>query len=158
MNWFFQQSRRDQIALIICAVCVALYLIWMLGLKPLSKATDQSVRNYENSTASLARVKSLATTLKYHEANAKKSTGSQQINIANLINTSTRANALNFATLNPSRNGQEATVRFDNAKLSSIVQWIYELETTHNVLVQDLNLVAASQPGQAMVTVRLRKN
>ncbi|MGH1470447.1 MAG: type II secretion system protein GspM [Cellvibrionaceae bacterium] len=158
MNWFYQQNRREQIALIVCAICVSVYLVWMLGLKPLANATAQSKTNFEKTSASLAKVKSLAITLKYHEQNAKKTAGSGRINIANLIDSSTKSNGLNFATLNPSRNGEEATVRFDNAVLSSIVQWVYELETVHSVQVQDLNLVAASQPGQAMVTIRLRKN
>ncbi len=158
MNWFYQQSRRDQIALIVCAVCISIYLVWMLGLKPLAAATKQSKARYEATTTSLANVKSLAATLKYHEENAKASSGAGRISIASLIDTSTKSNGLNFVTLNPSRDGQEATVRFDNANLSSIVQWMYELETVHGTQIEDLNLVAASEPGQVMVTVRLRQN
>ncbi len=60
-------------------------------------------------------------------------------------------------TLNPSRDGQTATVRFDNVSLASVVQWLYQLETNHNTLIEDLNLVAGNSPGNVMVTVRLRK-
>jgi len=157
MNWFYQQSRRDQIALIICGLAVAVYLIWVLGVKPLATATEASGNQYRAAAESLARVKSMAASLQYHQQNAAKQTGPAQTNLAGLINTSTKNNGLSFATLNPSRDGAKATVRFDSVPLANVVQWVYELETAHGVHIESLNLDAANQPGQVLVTVSLSK-
>lgn len=157
MNWFYQQSRRDQIALIICSICVVLYLVWMLGVKPLAAATEMSNNQYRAAAESLARVKAMAASLQYHQQNAAKQIGSEQTNIAGLINTTTKANGLNFATLNPSRDGIKATVRFDSVALEDVIQWVYELETVHSAHIETLNLDAANQPGQVLVTISISK-
>lgn len=156
-DWFQQQSRRDQIALLVLGVSLALYLIWMLGVKPLAAATENSRNQYRAAAESLARVKSMATTLQYHQQNTTENSGAGQVNLAGLINSTTRANSLSFATLNPSRDGNEATVRFDNVPLENIIQWVYQLETTHGAHVKTLNLNAANQPGQVLVTVSISK-
>jgi general secretion pathway protein M len=158
MNWFYQQTRRDQIAIVICGVFLAAYLLWMLALKPLSTAADRAASRQQATAASLARVKSLAATLQHHQRSAADRPRTQQVSIANLVDRSTSAIGLRATSMDPSADGRTAAVRFDDAELANVLQWLYDLETNHQVQVEYLSLIAANQPGQVMATVRLSKS
>ena len=162
MNWFVlkwlgQQSRRDQIALIICAICVALALVWLLLVQPIDKAAANSERRLESSMATLARVKELAADLQYHEGQQSNRSRQTQISIVGVIDQSSRSAGLSFSSVNPSANGQEATVRFDTAELAAMLQWLYELENTYQTQIEDLRLNSSTQAGFVSGSIRLKK-
>lgn len=157
MNWFYQQSRRDQIALIICGAFLLIYLLWLLVIKPLDQAAEQAVNRQQATAASLARVKVLAATLEQHQSRAAEQPRQQQVSLANLLDSSTRAIGLRATSMDPSADGQTAAVRFDDADLSNVLQWLYELEHSHQVQIEYLSLIAANEPGNVMATVRVRR-
>jgi len=157
MNWFRQQSRRDQVALMICGICIALALLWLVLIKPINKAAVDSERRLQNTIATLARVKSLATSLQQFESQQRNRPRQQQISIVGVIDQSSRAVGLSFSSVNPSANGQEATARFDNAELSAMLQWLYDLENTYQTQVADLRLNNSTQAGYVSGSIRLKK-
>lgn len=157
MNWFYQQSRRDQIALIICGLFLLFYLAWILVIKPLDRAAETAINRQQATAASLARVKVLAATLEQHQRQAAEQPRQQQVSIANLLDTSTRAIGLRATSMDPSADGQTAAVRFDDADLANVLQWLYDLENRHQLQIEYLSLIAANQPGNVMATVRVRK-
>lgn len=157
MNWFYQQSRRDQMALIICAVCVSLVLLWLVVIQPLGKAAADSEIRLHNSMATLARVKSLATNLQYFQSQQNNGSRQQQISIVSVIDQSSRSAGLNFSSVNPSANGQQATVRFDNAELPGMLQWLYDLENSYQVQIEDLRLNGSNQAGYVSGSIRMQK-
>lgn len=158
MNWFYQQTRRDQIAIAICGVFLAVYVIWLLALKPLANAADNAANRQQATAASLARVKVLAANLQQHQNNAAEQPRRQQVSIANLVDRSTSNIGLRATSMDPSSDGESAAVRFDDADLARVLQWLHELESDHQVQVEYLSLIAANQPGQVMATVRLSKH
>ncbi|MGQ9426935.1 type II secretion system protein GspM [Gilvimarinus sp. F26214L] len=157
MNWFYQQTRRDQIAIAICAVVLAIYVLWMFALRPLSRAAENAETRHEATAASLARVKTLAATLQHHQRTASEQPRQQQVSMANLVDRSTSSIGLRATSMDPSADGQSAAVRFDDADLAKVLQWLHDLETNQQVQVEYLSLIAANQPGQVMATVRLNK-
>lgn len=158
MNWFYQQSRRDQIALIICAVFLVIYLLWIAVLKPLDQRAEMATTRQQATAASLARVKVMVATLEEHQRRTVEQPRQQEQSMANLLDTSTRASGLRTTSMDPSADGQTAAIRFDDAELSSVLQWLYELETTYRVQIEYLSLIAANEPGRVMATVRVRKS
>lgn len=157
MNWFYQQTRRDQIAIAICGFFLAVYLLWLLALNPLASAAESATNRQEATSASLARVKSLAAALQHSQETAASRPREQQVSIANLVDRSTRSIGLRAASMDPSADGQSASVRFDNANLAGMLQWLHELESNYQVQVEYLSLIAANEPGQVTATVRLSK-
>lgn len=157
MNWFYQQTRRDQIALAICGFFLAAFLTWLLALKPLSSAAENAANRQQATAASLARVKVLAANLQHHQNSAADQPRQQQVSIANLVDRSTSNIGLRATSMDPSADGESASVRFDNADLANVLQWLHELESDHQVQVEYLSLIAANEPGQVMATVRLSK-
>lgn len=157
MNWFQQQTRRDQIALLIAGFFLAAYLLWLLALKPLNSAAQNAAHRQEATAAALARVKSLAATLQHYQTTATSRPREQMVNIASLVDRSTSSIGLRANSMDPSADGETASVRFDNADLAKVLQWLYDLESKYQVQVQYLSLIAANEPGQVMATVRLSK-
>lgn len=158
MSWFYQQSRRDQIALIVCGVFLLAYLLWIAVVRPLDQAAETAVNRQQATAASLARVKGMVATLQEHQRRAAEQPRQQEVSMANLLDSSTRATGLRATSMDPSADGQTAAIRFDDAELSNVLQWLYELETTHRVQIDYLSLIAANEPGRVMATVRVRKS
>ena len=156
-NWLGQQSRRDQIALGVCAICVSLALLWLVIIKPVNNASTSSQQRLQNSAATLARVQSLATDLQYHESQQRSRPRQQQISIVGVIDQSSRTAGLSFSSVNPSANGQEATVRFDNAELAAMLQWLYDLENAYQAKIKDLRLNSSNQAGFVSGSIRIQK-
>jgi len=155
--WLRQQSRRDQIALMLCAVCVSLALLWMLLIQPINNATADSKQRLQNSVEILARVKSLASSLQYYEGMLRTQPGSQPISAVRIIDQSSRASELSFSSVNPSANGEEVTVRFDNVDFVAMLQWLYDLENTHQAKILDLRLNNTNQAGYVSGSTRIKK-
>jgi type II secretory pathway component PulM len=158
MNWFYQQTRRDQIAIAICVIFLTGYLLWLLALKPLSSAAENAQNRQAATAASLARVKTLAANLQHQQNTAASQPRSQQVNIANLVDSTTSSIGLRATSMDPSADGQTAAVRFDNADLANVLQWLHDLEYNHQIQIEYLSLIAANQPGQVMATVRVSKS
>lgn len=157
MKWFQEQSSRDQMAIIICAVLLGVFLLWIAVAKPLSNAADRANQSNQLSADSLVRVKSLAATLQYYQTNAAARPRAQQISIQGAVNASVQAAGLSFSSLVPSANGEEASVRFESANYKNIIQWLHSLENVYDIKIASLNLTAGIQPGQVSVNIRLRK-
>jgi len=157
MNWFQQQTRRDQMAVIICAILLSVFLVWIAIIKPLSNAADRANQSNQLTADSLVRVKSLAATLQYYQTSAAKRPRTQQISIQGAVNSSVQAAGLSFTSLVPSANGEEASVRFESANYKNIIQWLHSLENVYDIQIASLNLTAGIQPGQVSVNIRLRK-
>ncbi len=157
MKWFQEQTRRDQIAIIICSVLVGVFLLWIVLIKPLSVAADRANESYQLTAESLARVKTLAASLKYYQTSAATRPRAQQISIQGAVNTSVQSAGLSFTSLVPSANGEEASVRFESASYKNIIQWLHSLESIYDIQIASLNLTAGIQPGQVSVNIRLRK-
>lgn len=158
MNWFQEQTRRDQIALLIAGFLLATYLLWFLALKPLDSAAKTAANRQEATAAALARVKSLAATLQHYQATVDERPREQMVSIASLVDRSTNSIGLRANSMDPSADGETASVRFDNADLAKVLQWLHDVENKYQVQVEYLSLIAANEPGQVMATVRLSKS
>jgi len=157
MDWLKQQNQRDQIALLVCALCVSLAVLWVAIIQPVTNAANNSERRLQNSTASLARIKSMAANLQYYQSQNNQRASSSRISIVGVIDQSSRAVGLNFSSVNPSSNGEQATVRFDNADLANLLQWLYGLENTHSATIEDLRLNSGQQAGYVSGSIRIKK-
>ena len=157
MNWFYQQSRRDQIALLIGATAIIVCGIWLLLLTPLAKATNDYALRYEGAKRSLAQIKALATELQYHRSTQNQSSSpGRGNNVGELVTRTTSANNLSLTSSVPS-GIDRLSVKFDNAAFADLMQWLYDLEVNNQVQIEQLNLTPSGQPGFVAATIRLRK-
>lgn len=150
-------NRREQTMLLLVAAAVVLYLLWVLVLAPLQSAQVQQMKNNIATSAALGRVEILAAKIELSRKNKKQSGQSSRGNISQLIDSSLQARGLSMSGFQPSTQG-EVRVRLDSVNYTALIQWLYDIEYQHNMVIRDMTLAASSNPGFVTVNIRLRKN
>lgn len=159
MNKLFEAlaryNRREQIILLVGALAIVVYLLWMAVVSPLqTKREQQQVRNASVS-ASLERVKMYTAKIEQAKQLSMAQNKGGNTNISQLIDTTLQANGLRMSGFQPGTRG-EARVRLENVNYSQFMQWLYDIEYQHSVSILDLSMAASSKPGKVTVNVRLR--
>ncbi len=154
-QWFNNLKRQEQILLLVGAACVALYLIFVVVMAPMSSAVDKLEQQNRNASAKLASVKQLAAEYKALEASSSR-TQSSGANLTRIVDNTVQSNNLSMSRFQPSSRG-DVQIRFENAVFNNLLAWIHELETEHAVVVRDLTVSPGSGNGLVNVSVRLRQ-
>jgi general secretion pathway protein M len=160
MDKFFtllsRYNRREQIALLVCLLAVVIFLLWSLLLNPLANKREAQLQANTNATQSLGRVKILAARLEQaRNQGASPNQGGE--NLSQLVYTSLQANGISISQFQPGTAG-EARVRLDKVAYEPLMQWLYDLESRHQVVIREFSLVTTNDPGLVSVSVRLFKN
>lgn len=161
MNRLFEllsrYNRREQTILLVGALAIVLYVLWMGVISPLQQKRDQQIVRNAAASAALGRVEVMA--LKIRKIRNESQSGNSQGggNISQLIDSSLRANSLSMSGFQPGTQG-EVRVRLDNVNYEPLMQWLYDLEYKHDIAIRDLSLATGNQPGQVTANVRLSSN
>lgn len=150
-------NRREQTILLVGALAVLLYLLWMGVVSPLQQKRDQQRVSNAAASAALGRVEVMALKIDKirDQSQSRRTPGSG--NISQLVDSTLRANGLSMSGFQPGTQG-EARVRLDNVGYTPLMQWLYDLEYKHDVAIRELTMAAGNQPGQVTVTIRLGGN
>ena len=152
--WFLRFSIREQIALLLMAAVVALYGTVMLLLQPLGQArAELEARNVATAEV-LKRVDGMATEIRTLRAGEATGSRAARPNLTALLNSSAERFQLRISRVQPNSQGA-VQLRFERAELDRLLRWIYELETTESLLVEDLSLSQTSDAGVVSATLRV---
>lgn len=153
---FSQLSRRDQAALLVCALVLGIYLLWALLLNPLAEKRAAQLQSNVAATQSLGRVKLLAAQL---EQSRRQSTANpqQSANISQLVYSSLQEHGISLSQFQPGTAG-EARIRIDRTAYEPLMQWLYDMEFKHQVTIRELSLGTSNDPGLVTVNIRLQKH
>ena len=144
MEWFLQRDRREQLILVIGAICLLVFLLWTVVLNPMQEARAEQARTNVVTAERLARVQALAAEFNQRSktAAAPRSRGS----IADLVDQTLRKHGLQMQGFQPSSSG-EVRLRFDSTAFNDLMQWLHELESQHSVEVRELSVVTGNAAG-----------
>jgi general secretion pathway protein M len=150
-----QFNRREQTTLLIGAVLVALYLLWIAVLSPLNNKREQLIKTTTSTQQSLGRVQVLARQFEQlaQQSNQASVAGD---NLSGLIDTSLRDNGMTMSSFIPGTNG-EVRVRIDKVASEPLMQWLYDLESKYHIAIRELSITASNDPGQVSINLRLVK-
>lgn len=147
-------NRREQIALLIGALIVAAYILWLAVLSPLKHKRDLLLQTTTSTQQSLGKVQLLA---RQYEVLAQQSS---QVNVSSdisgVIDTSLRENGITMTSFTPGAGG-EARVRVDKIASDLLMQWLYDLEVRYHIAIRELSITASNDPGLVSVNLRLAK-
>ena len=152
-EWWDQASSKDQLYIVICGFCLALYILYMGVFKPVKNMRDSQVRQNQSQMASLERVKELAA---QWENRSKTNTG-RGPSLDRVVQGSLSKNALRASAMDAS--GKTGVrVRLDNAKFENVLAWMYDMEVTQGLRVKDLSVAAGANSGTVTINLRLHKD
>lgn len=148
-------NRREQTMLLVGSIALVLYLVWMLVLNPLANQRDKLIATNNATEQSLGRVQLLAQQIKnLAQQNTQISTSGGDL--SGVVNNSLQANGLAMSGLQPGAGG-EVRIRIDKASSESVMQWLYDLENKHHIVIKELSMTAGNDAGHVAVNVRLFK-
>ena len=159
MNKLFEAlaryNRREQTILLVGALAIILYVLWMAILSPLQAKREQQLLTNASTSAALERVKVMAAKIQQGKRDSAAQSNNGGGNISQLIDTTLQANGLRMSGFQPGTRG-EVRVRLDDVSYSAMMQWLYDIEYQHNVSILDLSIAASSSAGKVTANVRLR--
>ena len=151
---FNQLNRKEQYYLMVLALLIVPYLVYVILWQPLANSNTQLLQANIVAQQQLSSVQQLAG--QYNQLHSKDSGNNSRVNLPQLINDSVLRHKLSLKRLQPSANG-EIQLRFENVLFNNMVAWIYELESEYGVIVKDLSINPGNGVGLVSSSVRLRK-
>lgn len=149
-----QFNRREQMTLLIGAVLITVYILWLAVLSPLKHKRDSLLKTTTATELSLGKVQLLA---RQFEVLAQQSNqASAGGDISGLIDSSLRDNGMTMSSFTPGAGG-EVRVRIDKAASEPLMQWLYDLEVKYHIGIRELSITASNDPGQVSINLRLIK-
>jgi general secretion pathway protein M len=150
-----QFNRREQTTLLIGALLVAFYVLWMAVLSPLNSKREQLIKTTTSTQQSLGRVQVLARQFEQLAQQSNQASVAND-NLSGLIDTSLRDNGMTMSSFIPGTNG-EVRVRIDKVATEPLMQWLYDLESKYHIAIRELSITASNDPGQVSINLRLVK-
>ena len=151
-QWFAGLTQREQLSLLIMGLAVALYLIFVLFMAPLSQARDSMAMQNRGVEESLQRVDVLVSQILHLRETGNGSTTSR--NLTSLVNRSTSSHQLQVNRLQPNSRG-ELQVRLENAVFDDLIAWLHQIEYTERLRVLETSITQAGSAGRVNATIRL---
>ena len=151
-QWFAGLTQREQLSLLIMGLAIALYLVFVLLLGPLSDARDRMAQQNRTVAESLQRVDVLVSQI-LHLRESGADSGARR-NLTSLINRSTSSQGLQVNRLQPNSRG-EVQVRLENAVFDDLVAWLHQMEYGESLSIREISVTQAGSSGRVNVTVRL---
>jgi len=151
-EWFATLNQREQLSLLVLAVAVALFLLYLLIWSPLDNRRDELLEQNRAVAASLTRVDAMVSELMQLRESGTR-VGARR-NLTSLVNQSTRRLQLPVSRLQPNSRG-EIQVRLENAAFDDVLGWMYEMEYGEGLLVLEVSITQAGSAGRVNATVRV---
>jgi len=151
LAWFRSHSQREQVYLLAAAVAVVLYILFMGLWRPLSGMRDEMAQRNVAITEKLVRVQTMASELQQLQAG---SGGKRQVNMNQLINSSTTELGIRPTRIQPNSRG-ETQIRFENVNFGQLLRWMHRMENAEGLLVREVAITQGDRGGLVKATIRL---
>lgn len=152
-DWFGRFDQREQLSLLVLALVVSLYLIYLLVWNPLASKRDALVEQNSRVAVSLQQVDAMVSELMQLRDSGVGENRPQR-NLTSLINQSTARAGLQVSRLQPNSRG-EIQVRLENAVFDDLLAWLHEMEIQQGLLAREVSLVESGAAGRVNATVRI---
>ncbi len=151
-TWFARLKRREQLSLLVLALVVGCYLLWILLWSPLVSMRDRMHEQNSATAAALVRVDTLVAELL--QARNASGPGGQRSNLTAVVNQSTARFGLAVNRLQPGSRG-DLQVRLENARFADLVAWLHQLELVEGLLLEEVAITQAGSVGFVNATIRV---
>ncbi|MCV6604950.1 MAG: type II secretion system protein M [Porticoccaceae bacterium] len=151
-NWQ-QFDRREQKILLSGGLIVALILLWWLLIQPLRAMVDNQQDVNTRLGGQLQQAHDLAAELKTLKASGKTTVDSNSL--MRLVSNSARSHGLGMSNFTPNSDNS-VSLRFEQVAFNNFVQWLNQMESNHQAVIDNLSITPTGDSGVVKVSVRLR--
>lgn len=147
-------NRREQVLILTGALLLAVYFLWFTIVQPMQRMVFAQQSRNDTIAAELMAVKQMAAEILALQKNATGA-GAERDGLARLVEKTLRQNQLRMSGYQPGSEGQ-VSLRFEQVALDGLMQWLYDLEVVHHVVIEELTIRPAPANGQVAASLRLR--
>ncbi len=154
-NWWAEASSRDQLAIVILGIAIAIYTLYVGVLSSFTDMRVEQERRVEAQKNAYERVKNLAAELdSIQNGNDFNDGGSS---VEKNVQSSIAQNGLRVSGFDASgRSG--IRVRFETVDYEKLLAWLYDLEISQGLRLKDVTIAGLSDPGLVSASVLIQKN
>lgn len=150
--WFEQFDQREQLALLILALAVGVFVLYRGLYQPLDNRRDARVLENQRLLTVLSEVDTTASRIVSAQASASQKGGNR--NLTRLINQTTANRQLQVSRLQPNGRG-DIQVRLENMPFDKVIDWLHHLEKGEGLLISEVSLTQGNAAGMVNVSVRV---
>jgi type II secretory pathway component PulM len=151
-QWFSQLNQREQLSVLVLAIALGLYLLYMLVWIPLADRREQLAQQNQSMATSLQRVDAMVSEIMLLREG--QGSGNAQRNLTSLVNQSTGRFGLQVTRLQPNSRG-DIQVRLEGAAFDKVLGWLDEIENREGLLVTEVAITQAGSAGRVNATIRI---
>ncbi|MFT7286073.1 MAG: general secretion pathway protein M [Halieaceae bacterium] len=153
-QWFMRFSIREQLALLLMALAVAVYLLFVIILLPLEGARSEMAARNAATTKMLRGVDAMASELIGLRSAAGPDSSGRRRNLTALLNSSAERFSLTVSRLQPNSRGA-VQLRFETVPLEGLLRWLHDVEAREGLLVEELSLSQSATAGIVSASLRV---
>jgi len=154
-TWWVRLTVREQASLLVLAVAVGVWLLWIVLWAPLAAKRDRMAEQNIATAEALVRVDALSALV--IQARADGTPVRATSNLAAVVNQSTARFGLAVSRLQPGAGG-DLQVRLENARFADLAAWLHQLESRDGLIFEEVAITQAGGAGRVNVTVRISQS
>ncbi len=151
-NSWDERSDSDKKVLSLVAVLIACSLFYLLVYEPLVKWREYESKRLTKNDKVYSQVERLVSRLQSQKTTTSKHTR----DLSAIVDASLQKNSIAMRGFQPGKNNT-ARLRLANVSYESLVQWLYDVEYVHNLIIEELSIAKTKADNLLMVNIRLRK-
>ncbi|WP_279245066.1 type II secretion system protein GspM [Candidatus Litorirhabdus singularis] len=153
-QWLRQFNVREQMALLACAVALALYLLYVAIWNPVQTMRADMSQQNSRISESLQRVQGLAGELQRLRSSGAPSRAS---NLNQVINSSTAKQGIAPTRIQPSASG-DIQIRFEDVQFAGLLRWMHQLEFEEGLAIREVSINQGARGGLVNASIRVGKS
>lgn len=153
---FLSLNNRQQVFWVGGFFCLLVILIYFSFWRSLADEHQQLDQQYSVSKQRLQKVEQLVREYKALNKAGSSKKVTTRANLSKIADNSAANNQLLIKRYQPTANGG-AQLRFENVVFENVIGWLYEMETVHNISLQDISITNGREESLVNVSVRLSK-
>jgi general secretion pathway protein M len=147
-----ERPESERRVLTIVGVLMLVCAVYFLIVEPMAAHKEKQARLLTAENNRHSRVVPLVERIK-----SRSSESSQVLEgLAALIDNSLQQNGLTMRGFQPGKNN-DARLRLSDVPYESLVQWLYDLEYKHNVVVEEMSVSPSKETNLLLVNIRIKK-
>lgn len=150
-NWY-ARPEKDRSLLLVVGLFVLMCLFYLLVVDPLVSWKEKEQKSLVSNERIYSQVAHLVNRFEQQQLPSQM----PSTNLAVIIDKSLQENNLAMKSFQPWHNN-DARLRLSGVAYESLMQWLYDIEYKHRVVIEDLSISQAKESGRLIANVRVRQ-
>jgi len=147
-----ERPESERRVLTIVGVLMLICVVYFLIVDPIAAYQEKQKRLMTTESNVYSRVVPLVERIK----SLSSTSGQVQEGFASLIDSSLQKNGLTMRGFQPGKNN-DVRLRLNDVPYESLVQWLYDLEYKHNVVIEEMSVSPSKETNLLLVSIRIKK-